>query len=168
MVNESTGFYRLYNKWEIFSMNLMGDPEMPVWSTPPRTMTVQMPDELDRRMPFLVQVRHYLFGIRSSFSADQTTDIEECIRDGLHDVYSAYKWSFFRPVKYITTTAPYSTGTITIASGVVTLSGGTFPSWAAIGVLKVDSDYYDVDTRDGDTQITLEDTSPIHKSWMTL
>ena len=41
MVNESTGFYRLYNKWQIFSMNLMGDPEMPVWSSPPRTMTVR-------------------------------------------------------------------------------------------------------------------------------
>jgi hypothetical protein len=107
----------------------------------------------------LERVGHYLFGIRSSFSSDQTTDIEECIKDGLHDVYTAHSWSFFRPVKEITTTAPYSTGTITVASGVVTLASGTFPSWAAVGVLKVSSDYYDVDTRDGDTQITLEDTS---------
>jgi len=107
----------------------------------------------------LERVGHYLFGIRSGFSADQTTDIEECIRDGLHDVYTAYSWSFFRPVKEITTTAPYDTGTITIASGVVTLTTGTFPSWAAVGVLKIDNEYYDVDTRDGDNQITLEDTS---------
>lgn len=107
----------------------------------------------------LERVGHFLFGIRTGFSADQTSDIEECIKDGLHKVYSAHNWSFFRPVKEITTTAPYATGTVTIASGVVTLVGGTFPSWAAVGVLKVGSDYYDVDTRDGNTQLTLEDTS---------
>jgi len=107
----------------------------------------------------LERVGHYLYGIRSSYSLDQTTDIEECIKDGLHDVYTAYSWSFFRPVKSITTTAPYTTGTITVASGVVTLTTGTFPSWAASGVLKLDNSYYEVDTRDGDNQVTLEDTS---------
>jgi len=105
------------------------------------------------------RVGHFLFGIRSGFSADQTSDIDECITDGLRRVYAAHTWSFLRPVKEITTTAPYATGTVTIASGVVTLVGGTFPSWAGVGVLKIDSDYYDVDTRDGDTQITLVDTS---------
>ena len=107
----------------------------------------------------LERVGHFLFGIRSSYSNDQTSDIEECIGDGLRDVYAAHSWSFFRPVETIATVAPYSTGTITIASGVVTLTTGTFPSWAAVGVLKIDNEYYDVDTRDGDTQVTLEDTS---------
>jgi len=123
---------------------------------PARSTTSGMPASYSS---LLERVGHYLFGIRSSYSADQTTDIEECIKDGLHDVYTAHSWSFFRPVKEITTTAPYDTGTITIASGVVTLSSGTFPAWAAVGVLKIDNEYYDVDTRDGDTQITLEDTS---------
>ena len=107
----------------------------------------------------LERIGHFLFGIRSGYSADQTTDIEECMEDGLRDVYTAHSWSFFRPVKEITTTAPYDTGTITVASGVVTLTDGVFPSWAAVGVLKLDNEYYDVDTRDGDTQVTLEDTS---------
>jgi len=107
----------------------------------------------------LERVGHFLFGIRSGFSSDQTDDIEECIRDGLHDVYTAHSWSFFKPIREIVTTAPYATGTVTVAAGVVTLSGGTFPSWAAVGVLKIVDDYYDVDSRDGDTQLTLEDTS---------
>jgi len=107
----------------------------------------------------LERVGHELFGIRSGFTADQTTDILQCIKDGLHYVYTAHDWSFFRPVKDITTTAPYSTGTVTIASGVVTLAGGTFPSWAAQGILKVSNSYYSVNTRDGDTQVTLDDTS---------
>jgi len=107
----------------------------------------------------LERVGHFLFGIRTGYSADQISDIEECIGDGLRDVYSAHTWSFFRPIKEIVTTAPYSTGTITVASGVVTLAVGTWPSWAAVGVLKVGNDYYDVDTRDSNAQITLEDTS---------
>ena len=107
----------------------------------------------------LERVGHYLFGIRSGYSSDQVTDIEEQIRDGLMDVYSAHNWSFFRPIAEITTTAPYATGTVTIASGVVTLTTGVFPSWAAVGILKVDDVYYDVDARDSDTQVTLEDTS---------
>mgnify|MGYP001301381234 CR=1 FL=1 len=107
----------------------------------------------------LERVGNFAFGIRSSYSADQTTDIEEAIKDGLHDVYTAYAWSFFRPVKRITTTAPYATGTITIASGVVTLVTGTWPSWAAQGVLEYDDEYYEVNTRDSNSQITLEDTS---------
>lgn len=107
----------------------------------------------------LERVGHFLFGIRSGFSTDQTSDIEECIGDGLRDVYSAHKWSFFRPTKIITTTSPYATGTVTVVAGVVTLLTGTFPSWAAYGVLSVGGNYYEVNTRDSNTQLTLEDTS---------
>lgn len=107
----------------------------------------------------LERVGHELFGIRSGYTSDQTVDILQCIQDGLRYVYTAHDWSFFRPVKDISTTAPYATGTVTIAAGVVTLAGGTFPSWAADGILKVSNSYYSVATRDGNTQITLDDTS---------
>lgn len=107
----------------------------------------------------LERVGHYLFGIRSRFTSDQVCDITDCIRDGLQRVYSAHDWSFFRPIVDVATTAPYSTGTITIASGVVTLSGGTFPTWAADGVLMVNNSYYSASTRDSDTQITLDATA---------
>lgn len=107
------------------------------------------------------RVGHYLFGAESgdSFSADQLTRIKYCIHDGLHRVYSAHEWSFFRPLADVVTTAPYATGTVTVASGVVTLSGGTFPSWAANGIFMVGNKYYSVASRNGNTQITLDDTS---------
>jgi len=105
------------------------------------------------------RVGHYLFGIRSGFSTDQEDDINDCVHDGLYRVYTAHAWSFLRPVADVTTTAPYATGTITVASGVVTLSGGTFPSWAADGTLQVSNQYYSVSSRDSDTQITLDSTS---------
>ena len=107
----------------------------------------------------LNRVGHYLFGIRTGFSLDQTADITDCITDGLRRVYAAHNWSFLRPVVDIVTTAPYATGTITVTAGVVTLTGGTFPTWAASGVLTVNNRYYSVSTRDSNTQITLDDTS---------
>lgn len=51
----------------------------------------------------------------------------------------------------------YNTGTVTVASGVVTLASGTFPNWAASGSVVVGSDTYTVNTRDSDTQVTLDD-----------
>jgi len=105
------------------------------------------------------RVGHFLFGIRTGFSSDQQDDIDDCLQDGLRRVYSAHDWSFLRPVVDIKTTAPYATGTVTIASGVVTLTGGTFPSWADSGTLKVSSNYYSVASRDSNTQLTLDDTS---------
>lgn len=105
------------------------------------------------------RVGHYLFGIRTGFSSDQQSDIGDCLNDGLRRLYAAHNWSFLRPLADVTTTAPYATGTVTIASGVVTLTGGTFPSWAASGVLKVSNRYYSVASRGSNTQITLDDTT---------
>jgi len=105
------------------------------------------------------RVGKYLYGIRTGFSVEQTSDIDDCIQDGLKRVYAAHDWSFLHPLADVTTTAPYATGTITIAAGVVTLTGGSFPSWAATGVLKVNNQYYSVASRGSGTQITLDSTS---------
>jgi len=108
----------------------------------------------------LERVGHQLFGKRSSFTGDEAADIEQCMQDGLNDVYTAHDWSFFKPIEDVTTTAPYETGTITVVSGVVTLTvDGTFPSWADYGLLKISNAYYSVASRDGDNQITLDDTT---------
>ena len=53
----------------------------------------------------------------------------------------------------------YSTGTVTVTAGVVTLSGGTWPAAAASGYLVVNGLQYVVSTRDNDTQLTLTDVS---------
>lgn len=105
------------------------------------------------------RVGHYLFGVREKFTVDQLLDIDDCIVDGLQRVYSSHDWSFFRPVVDITTTAPYATGTIAVSSGVVTLTGGSFPSWAADGVLSVNGSFYPVVARTSGTLLTIGDSS---------
>lgn len=68
-----------------------------------------------------------------------------------------HRWSFLRPTTSMLLVAAYSTGTITVVDGVVTLSGGTFPSWAASGDLCVAGVSYSVVSRDSGTGLTLDD-----------
>jgi hypothetical protein len=68
-----------------------------------------------------------------------------------------HKWSFLYPHLTVTTQTPYSTGTITVVSGVVTIATGTAPSWAASGELLVNGFEYSVNTRDSGSQVTLDD-----------
>lgn len=76
---------------------------------------------------------------------------------------NSHQWSFLFPFAELELTPAYATGTIAIAAGVVTLTGGTFPSWAAEGDLWVTDDdavrRYTVNTRDSNTQVTLNDTT---------
>ena len=116
------------------------------------------------------ELAFHLYAKRGSFtlSANQSADIDRCIRKGLHAVYSAYtRWSFLRPVVTIQTLPTYNTGTITVvaSTGVVTLVDGTFPSYAATSFGQIwisthaDPHYngglYQIASRDSDTQVTL-------------
>lgn len=51
----------------------------------------------------------------------------------------------------------YSTGTITVVDGVVTLAGGTWPQWAAAGAITIDDEtsLLNVSVRTSDTLLTL-------------
>ena len=101
----------------------------------------------------------------ASLSADAQADIDAIMGSGLRQVYFpallgeryAHKWSWLMPTTTLTTSAPYSTGTVTIVDGVVTLAGGTFPTWAADGELIIAGVTYTVNTRDSGTQVTLDD-----------
>lgn len=104
--------------------------------------------------------------VSSAWSTEQESQIEQIVNDGYQQWLgapnrpdSAYRWSFLSPRYEMLLTAPYTTGTIGITAGVVTLTGGTFPSWAAQGRLVVSGGSYDISTRDGNTQVTLNDTS---------
>lgn len=99
---------------------------------------------------------------------EQQGELDNIVQRGIRRFYSPpvfpgeatqHAWSFLRPVSELDTTASYNTGTVTIASGVVTLSDGTWPSAAADGDLSVGGSLYSVDTRDSGTQITLDDTT---------
>jgi hypothetical protein len=74
-----------------------------------------------------------------------------------------HRWSFLRPLGTLTTTAPYATGTIEIVAGAlttVTLTSGTWPSWAAEGDLVINGSTYAASARVGNTELTLAVNGP--------
>jgi hypothetical protein len=123
--------------------------------------------DLQKLRLFAVEQFYGGAGDYSALSSDEQSRVDRNINAGLRTFYSppsvdgvsAHEWSFLRPITTLTLQAPYSTGTIAVASGVVTLTGGTFPSWAASGRLSVNGTEYEVNTRDSGTQVTLVDTS---------
>jgi len=114
-----------------------------------------------------VDVADFLgYGITSAnWSTRATQDINRALDDGVRRFLLAvdprsmkqYGWSFLKPTATLTTVAPYSTGTIAITDGgtTVTLSDGTWPSWAANGTLEYSGVEYDVSSRTSDTEIEL-------------
>lgn len=81
----------------------------------------------------------------------------EIVNDAADMLAAERDWPWYHRVGVIDFVAPYDTGTIAITSGtkIVTLTGGTWPTWAASGELVIDGQLYDVSTRDSDTQLTL-------------
>lgn len=71
-----------------------------------------------------------------------------------------HPWTYYRRRKQVVTNAPYGEGTIAYDATTlaVTLSGGTWPTWAASGSIIINSKVYKVDTRDSGTQLTLSST----------
>jgi hypothetical protein len=72
--------------------------------------------------------------------------------------HRAHRWSFLRPVIEINLHGAYSTGTVAIASGLVTLSSGVFPDWAEGATLIVSGIGYRVAKRNNSTSLTITDT----------
>lgn len=105
-------------------------------------------------------------GDYSALTSDEQSRVDRCINSGLRQFLyppavggKVHAWSFLRKNATITLLAPYATGTIGVTSGVVTLTGGTWPSWAADGELEINGTDYEIASRDSSTQITLVNTS---------
>jgi hypothetical protein len=104
----------------------------------------------------------------TSFSAEQLAQVTAAISQGYRDFLfpeplpgetSVHQWSFLHAGATLTANAPQSSSTVTIVDGVVTIASGTWPSWAAQGLLSISGTLYPVSTRDSSTQLTLFDTT---------
>ena len=114
-------------------------------------------------------ITELVYGGNSSYASmavAEQTRINNILNSGLRQFYQppvensrgrVHEWTFLTTTASITMVASYTTGTITSSLGVVTLTGGTFPTWAASGVLRVSGVDYSINTRDSGTQVTLDD-----------
>jgi hypothetical protein len=107
---------------------------------------------------------------QATWTVAERKQIDMIIQSGLRQFYTpaplpgerwGWEWSFLRPIATITTTPPFSDGTITVTNGVVTLTttdGGTFPPWAATGYVVIGTAcMYQVASMQSGTQLMLTD-----------
>jgi hypothetical protein len=79
----------------------------------------------------------------------------------IRELATAAEWSYYHARHRIQAPAPYSTGTVAYdhEGGTydrqLTLTSGTWPSWAALGSVVIDNVAYDVATRVSDSVLTL-------------
>lgn len=96
----------------------------------------------------------------SEWGSTEISDVDRAIRSGRRRFFSANRWKFLVNSQIINTVAPFQAGSITVAAGVVTLTGSTFPALSTDMVLAPSAGgVYTIASRDSDTQITLDDTS---------
>jgi len=84
------------------------------------------------------------------------------VRSAYRDMPKTYQWGYLRRRARITTNAAYSTGTIAIVASTrtVTLTTGTWPSWAVYGELVVGTAVYKPKSVSGATMILTTDRCP--------
>ena len=107
-----------------------------------------------------------------SWSTDQKTDGFDVLKEALLQAYFPvpvgndnvpWEFSFLKISHSLQLYGAYSTGTIAVAANgagsIVTLSNGTWPSWAADGEVWIDGSRYTVLSRTSNSIIRLDDTA---------
>ena len=95
---------------------------------------------------------------------DSVTKIRIAIRQALRNVSAAHQWPYYHDYMHLTTNEVYDTGEISYVASTrtVTLTGGTFPTWAASGVIIIDTKHVRVETRTSGTVIVVRsDDAPV-------
>jgi hypothetical protein len=100
--------------------------------------------------------------IVSSFGGPQDAEQRD-IRTAIHRAYDELTtirdWSYYHVHGRVITDAPYSTGSVTSSGTTVTLTGGTWPTWAATGgYLKVGEQICRVASRTSGSVLVLDAT----------
>lgn len=84
-------------------------------------------------------------------------DIRTAIQRAYSEVATLRDWWWYHTHYRIVTSPPYSTGTISTSGTAVTLTGGTWPDWAATGgYLKVGEEIVRVATRSSGSALVLD------------
>jgi len=101
--------------------------------------------------------RYLGLGTYADLDADGILAVDMAIDSGMRQFYSPpaviqneppHEWSFLKPVTTLTAILPYETGTVQVSSNTVTLSGGTWPTWAYTnGLLYIDGVFYPITER---------------------
>jgi len=109
-------------------------------------------------------IDHLIDYMGSNVNQEALRVAKRAIQLALKEVTNARRWSYYYQHGRIQTNAPYSTGTVAldVTGGTyerqLTLTTGTWPTWAAYGSVRIGTVTYDVDRRISDSIVTLDST----------
>lgn len=112
-------------------------------------------------LTFQDAVHHLLDFVGADLSSQAIRHARTAVKDALRELHIASNWTYLYTFDRITTSAPYSTGTVTYdhTGGTyerqITLTGGTWPTWAKQGTLILNGVPYEIEDRKSSTIITL-------------
>lgn len=106
-------------------------------------------------------VDHIIQYAGSNPAAQTVLNARGAAQTALRVLSTGAEWQYYNTVCDVNVDGPYSTGTIqyTNSTRAVTLTGGTWPTWAAYGYLVMANATYSVISRDSATQLTLDPNS---------
>lgn len=92
-------------------------------------------------IPTLADLKYHLHDTGIELGRLPERQVTNAMLSALRDIVAYHPWQYYRRRRQIVTTEPYSTGTVSYNSStnVLTLTGGTWPSWAKYGVVQIGS-----------------------------
>jgi hypothetical protein len=101
----------------------------------------------------------------SAFTVAQLAEVDRYVQAGVRQFYyppaiegvpPGHEWSFLHPTTTITTIQRYTTGSLAVVGGTCTITGGTWPTWAAThGTLVINDVEYAITSRDSGAELTV-------------
>ena len=110
-------------------------------------------------------VEHARDYMGANASGEAGRDAKRAIVNALNNLSTASRWTYFFQRYRLVTNAPYATGTVTYdhTGGTyerqLTLAGGSWPSWAALGTVVINNVQYEVADRKSSSVVTLSVSS---------
>lgn len=102
-------------------------------------------------------IEAYALRVANTIGTRVETQVNESINEAVRRIAADVPSARYDRSSSIAINGSYETGTIAITNGsaTLTLTGGTWPSWAASGEVMIDGQWYGVSSRDSDSQLTL-------------
>lgn len=120
-----------------------------------------MSESTTRLITYRDLIDHCQDYLGSNVTNDASRDCRRAIQEGYRSFAAMFNWQYYYTRGRLVTNASYTTGTIEYdhTGGAnerqVTLTGGTFPSWAYLGTIIIDSISYEIASLVNSTVLTL-------------
>lgn len=106
-------------------------------------------------------ITHALDYLGAATDAQTERFARRAIQLAYQTMQSQQNWTYYYQLGHFNTVAPYSTGTVayTHSTRTVALTGGTWPTWAADGMIVIDNVPYPVVSRTSGSAVVLADAN---------